>query len=139
MIFYGPPGTGKTTLAQLLATETQSAFRQLNAVTSGVKELREVLRRGPRPPRRRRRRGRCCSSTRSTASTRPSRTCCLPDVEEGIVMLVGATTQNPFFAVNCALVSRSRVFQFQAAVASTTSRRSCAARWPTRSAGWATI
>ena len=77
VIFYGPPGTGKTTLATLLASATKSLFVQLNAVTSGVKELREVLetartkleRDGAR---------RCCSSTRFTASTRPSKTRCCP-------------------------------------------------------------
>ena len=112
VIFYGPPGTGKTTLAFLLAGATRSRFRQISAVTSGVKELREVL-----------------DEARDLLSTTGRRTLLfvdeihrfnraqqdvlLPDVEHGAVILVGATTQNPFFAVTSALVSRSRVFQFQ--------------------------
>lgn len=112
VIFYGPPGTGKTTLARLLAGESRRKFRQLNAVTSGVKELREVL-----------------EAARDDVATGGSRTllfvdeihrfnktqqdALLPDVEEGVVTLVGATTANPFFAVNSALVSRSQVFQFE--------------------------
>lgn len=112
ILFYGPPGTGKTTLAHLLATETHCRFRQLNAVTSGVKDLREVI-----------------DEARDILSADGIRTllfvdeihrfnkaqqdALLPDVEEGTIVLVGATTSNPFFAVNSALVSRSRVFEFQ--------------------------
>ena len=112
LLFYGPPGTGKTTLAHLLAAETRCRFRQLNAVTSGVKDLREVL-----------------DNARDVLSAEGTRTllfideihrfnksqqdALLPDVEDGTVILVGATTANPFFAVNSALVSRSRVFEFE--------------------------
>ena len=112
LLFYGPPGTGKTTLAHLLAVETRCRFRQLNAVTSGVKDLREVL-----------------DSARDVLLAEGTRTllfideihrfnksqqdALLPDVEDGTVILVGATTSNPFFAVNSALVSRSRVFEFE--------------------------
>jgi putative ATPase len=112
VLFYGPPGTGKTTLAQLLASETKCRFRQLSAVTSGVKDLREML-----------------DEARDAAATGGRRTllfvdeihrfnkaqqdALLPDVEEGVVTLVGATTANPFFSVISALVSRSQVFQFQ--------------------------
>jgi putative ATPase len=112
VIFYGPPGTGKTTLARLLAVASKRRFKQLNAVTSGVKELREVL-----------------EDARRELSTGGLRTllfideihrfnktqqdALLPDVEEGVVTLVGATTSNPFFAVNSALVSRSQIFQFE--------------------------
>ncbi len=111
LLFYGPPGTGKTTLAYLLASETQCHFEQLNAVTSGVKDLRRVL-----------------DQARDLLSAEGTRTllfideihrfnksqqdALLPDVEDGSVVLVGATTSNPFFAVNSALVSRSRVFEF---------------------------
>ncbi len=112
VIFYGPPGTGKTTLAGLLAAETSCRFRQLSAVTSGVRELRELL-----------------QSARDEVAAAGNRTLLfvdeihrfnrsqqdvlLADVEDGIVTLVGATTSNPFFAVNSALVSRSQIFQFQ--------------------------
>lgn len=112
VLFYGPPGTGKTTLARLLAAESHRRFRQLSAVTSGVKEVREVL-----------------TDARDELATGGRRTllfideihrfnkaqqdALLPDVEDGIVTLVGATTANPFFAVNSALVSRSQIFQFE--------------------------
>ncbi|MEN6494335.1 MAG: replication-associated recombination protein A [Thermoguttaceae bacterium] len=113
LIFYGPPGTGKTTLARLLATETRSIFRQLSAVASGVKELREVLGEA---------RERLETSGRKTLLfideihrfNKAQQDALLPDVEDGIVVFVGATTENPFFAINSALVSRSRVFQFEA-------------------------
>ncbi|MEX2121193.1 MAG: replication-associated recombination protein A [Pirellulales bacterium] len=112
VIFYGPPGTGKTTLARLLATESRSRFHQLNAVTSGVKELREVIVEA---------RDRLSASGQKTLLfideihrfNKLQQDVLLPDVEEGVVILVGATTQNPFFAINSALVSRSRVFRFE--------------------------
>ncbi len=111
VIFYGPPGTGKTTLARLLATETRSAFRQLSAVTSGVKELRELLAEA---------RQRLLSGGGKTVLfideihrfNKAQQDVLLPEVEEGIVVLVGATTENPFFTINSPLVSRSRIFQF---------------------------
>jgi putative ATPase len=112
VIFYGPPGTGKTTLARLLATASRSRFEQLNAVTSGVKELRDVLAAA---------RDRLSTSGRKTLLfideihrfNKSQQDVLLPDVEDGIVILVGATTQNPFFALNSALVSRSRIFEFK--------------------------
>ncbi len=112
VIFYGPPGTGKTTLAQLLADHLSYEFRQLSAVTSGVKDVREVLEEA---------RDRVATGGRPTLLfldeihrfNKAQQDALLPDVEEGVVILVGATTSNPFFAVNSALVSRSRVFEFQ--------------------------
>jgi putative ATPase len=112
VIFYGPPGVGKTTLARLLARETDSRFRQLSAVTSGVKDVREILDEA---------RDEVAAGGRPTLLmideihrfNRAQQDALLPDVEEGIVILVGITTANPFFAVNDALVSRSRVFEFQ--------------------------
>ena len=112
VIFYGPPGTGKTTLAHLLAAASRSRFVQLSAVASGVKELREELDEA---------RDRLSAGGEKTLLfvdeihrfNKAQQDVLLPDVEDGIVMLVGATTQNPFFAINSALVSRSRVFQFE--------------------------
>ncbi len=112
VIFYGPPGTGKTTLARLLASATQSCFCQLSAVTSGVKDLRAMLDQA---------RDELAAAGRKTLLfvdeihrfNKTQQDVLLPDVEEGVVTLVGATTANPFFAVNSALVSRSQIFQFQ--------------------------
>jgi len=112
VIFYGPPGTGKTTLAHLLATASRSRFRQMSAVTSGVKELREVLDEA---------RDLVAASGERTLLfideihrfNRAQQDVLLPDVEDGVVILVGATTQNPFFALTSALVSRSRIFEFK--------------------------
>ena len=112
VIFYGPPGTGKTTLARLLATASKRKFRQLSAVTSGVKDLREVLDKA---------RDDLAGGGERTLLfideihrfNKSQQDALLPDVEEGIVTLVGATTSNPFFAVISALVSRSQIFEFQ--------------------------
>jgi putative ATPase len=112
VIFYGPPGTGKTTLARLLATASRSRFRQLSAVASGVKELRELMADA---------RDRLSAEGQKTLLfideihrfNKAQQDVLLPDVEEGIVILVGATTENPFFTINSALVSRSHVFQFE--------------------------
>jgi putative ATPase len=111
-IFYGPPGTGKTTLARLLARESHSDFHQVSAVTSNVRELRELLERA---------RARLAAESRRTLLfvdeihrfNRAQQDVLLGDVEEGVAVLVGATTQNPFFAINSALVSRSRIFEFR--------------------------
>jgi putative ATPase len=112
VIFYGPPGTGKTTLARLLAVESRRRFVQVSAVTSGVKELRAVLDQA---------RDDLKLGGQQTLLfvdeihrfNRAQQDVLLPDVEEGVVTLVGATTSNPFFAVNSALVSRSQIFQFE--------------------------
>jgi len=110
LLFYGPPGTGKTTLARLIASETKAAFRQINAVTSGIKELREALDwardelsvTGSRP---------ILFIDEIHRFNRSQQDALLPDVESGTIALVGATTSNPFFAVNGALLSRSQIFE----------------------------
>jgi putative ATPase len=112
VVFYGPPGTGKTSLAELIAKHTKRTFRSLNAAAAGVKELREVL-----------------DKARDDVSTGGQRTVLfidelhhfnkqqqnvlLPDVEEGVVALVAATTANPFFALISPLLSRSQIFELQ--------------------------
>src|SRR4029077_21182857 len=111
VIFYGPPGTGKTTLAQLIATYTKSHFEQMNAAGVGVKEVRAILDAA---------RERLGNSGQRTVLfldeihrfNRAQQDILLADVERGHILRVGATTENPFFAINSPLVSRSQIFQF---------------------------
>ncbi len=113
LIFYGPPGSGKTTLARLIADETQCRFAQISAVEGTVKDLRALLAEA---------RDRVAAGGQRTVMfvdeihrfSKSQQDVLLHDVEDGIVVLIGATTSNPFFAVNSALVSRSQVFEFQA-------------------------
>lgn len=110
VVFYGPPGTGKTSLAEIIARHTRRTFRAMNAAAAGVKELREIL-----------------DAVREAVSVGGPRTVLfidelhhfnkqqqnvlLPDVENGIIALVAATTVNPFFALIAPLVSRSQIFE----------------------------
>ena len=112
LIFYGPPGTGKTTLAQVIANTTRALFISINAVLAGVKEIRDAI-----------------ATAQSQRGMHGQRTilfvdevhrfnkaqqdALLPWVENGTVILIGATTENPYFEVNKALVSRSRIFQLK--------------------------
>jgi putative ATPase len=113
VIFYGPPGTGKTTLAQLIASYTKSEFVPMNAAGVGVKEVRATLETA---------RERLGSGGRRTVLfldeihrfNRAQQDILLEDVEAGYILLVGATTENPFFSVNSPLISRSQIFQFSA-------------------------
>jgi putative ATPase len=112
LIFYGPPGTGKTALAQVIAQHTKSKFRVLNATASGTKEVRELLEQA--------RRDLDLHGERTILFVdeihrfnKAQQDVLLPDVEEGVVILIGATTENPFFAINSPLVSRSQVFTFE--------------------------
>jgi len=112
LILYGPPGTGKTSLAAVIANTTRAAFEKLNAVLSGVKDIREVIDRSDDRFR--------LYSKRTILFVdevhrwnKAQQDALLPWVENGTVILVGATTENPFFEVNRALVSRSRIFQLK--------------------------
>ncbi len=115
VLFYGPPGTGKTTLAQLIATYIKCHFEQINAASSGVKEVRAVL----DAARQRLEMGGAGARTvlfidEIHRFNRAQQDILLPDVEAGYVILAGATTENPFFSVNSPLLSRSQIFQFAA-------------------------
>ncbi|MDR2631413.1 MAG: AAA family ATPase [Spirochaetaceae bacterium] len=112
VIFYGPPGTGKTSLARVIANTTKSSFESLNAVLTGIKDIRETI---DRSDERRR-----LYSKRTILFVdevhrwnKAQQDALLPWVENGTVILIGATTENPFFEVNRALVSRSRIFQLK--------------------------
>ena len=112
VIFYGPPGTGKTTLANILANATERKFFQLNAVLHGVKELRDVLQQA-RDELATGGRGSLLFVDEIHRFNKSQQDAMLDDVENGVVSLIGATTSNPFFSVNGALVSRSQIFQFE--------------------------
>ncbi len=113
LIFYGPPGTGKTTLAKVIANHTKCHFMSINAVLGGVKDIRHSIEEAKR---------------RNTIGAQKSilfvdevhrfnksqQDALLPHVENGTIILIGATTENPFFEVNKALVSRSKIFELKA-------------------------
>lgn len=112
LIFYGPPGTGKTTLAMVIAHTTQSHFITINAVLAGVKDIREAIRTAQEY------RGMYQRKTILFVDevhrwNKAQQDALLPWVENGTVVLIGATTENPYFSVNRPLVSRSRIFQLK--------------------------
>jgi putative ATPase len=111
-IFFGPPGTGKTTLARIIAKETKDSFRQLNAVSAGVKDIRaiaeEAQNRMLNPS------GRVVLFFDEVHRlNKGQQDTLLPYVEDGVFILIGATTENPYFEVNKALLSRSTLFRFE--------------------------
>jgi putative ATPase len=112
LIFAGPPGTGKTTLARIIANTTQSQFLAINAVLAGVKEIRESIEYA-REARELRGQGTILFVDEVHRFNKAQQDALLPHVENGTLTLIGATTENPFFEVNKALVSRSRVFQLR--------------------------
>lgn len=113
ILFYGPPGTGKTTLAKVIANTTKAEFKQINATSAGKKEMEQVI-----------------SNAQTTSGMYGKKTILfvdeihrfnrgqqdylLPFVEDGTIILIGATTENPYFEVNTALVSRSIIFELKA-------------------------
>ena len=112
LIFYGPPGTGKTTLAHVIANTTSAEFVQLNATASGKKDMEEAVRAAQS------RRGMYGKKTilfidEIHRFNRGQQDYLLPYVEDGTVILIGATTENPYFEVNSALISRSVVFELK--------------------------
>jgi putative ATPase len=110
MIFYGPPGTGKTTLAEIIANTTRSHFERLNAVTAGVADIRRVIAEA---------RERYSFYQQKTMLfvdeihrfNKSQQDALLPAVEEGTILMIGATTENPLYEVNSPLVSRSMIFR----------------------------
>jgi putative ATPase len=112
MILYGPPGTGKTTLARLLAVNARAAFEEASAVNAGRAEVREVLQRAEHR--------RTTSGERTIffldeihRFNKAQQDTLLPAVEDALVVLVGATTENPYFEVNSALLSRCRIYELR--------------------------
>lgn len=108
MIFYGPPGTGKTTLAMIIASNTNKRFEKLSAVTSGVKDIREVVHKAEENLKLNNKRT-VLFIDEIHRFNKSQQDALLPFVEKGIIILVGATTENPYFEVNKALLSRCMV------------------------------
>ena len=109
LLFYGPPGCGKTSLAEVIARETKSRFVRVNAVMSNVAELREILATARRQPEA----GTLLFIDELHRFNKSQQDLLLPDVEEGTVRLIGATTHNPGFYVNPPLLSRSHLFRLE--------------------------
>ncbi|MBR0462772.1 MAG: replication-associated recombination protein A [Clostridia bacterium] len=112
MIFWGPPGVGKTTLAQIIAGRTQSAFIEFSAVTSGIKDIRDVMQKAD--DNRRFGQRTIVFVDEIHRFNKAQQDAFLPFVEKGSIVLIGATTENPSFEVNAALLSRCKVFVLRA-------------------------
>lgn len=112
LILYGPPGTGKTSIASVIAESTNSEFKVLNAVTSGISDIRDIIKKAKEK--------RDLYNTKTILFideihrfNKSQQDALLPAVEKGIVIMIGATTENPYFEVNSPLLSRSRIFQLK--------------------------
>jgi putative ATPase len=111
-VFFGPPGSGKSALARLIARKTEAVVEELNAVTAGVGDVRDIIERAKE---------RRSFNNKKTLLVldeihrfnKAQQDALLPDVERGLITLIGLTTENPFFYVNSALLSRAQVFEFQ--------------------------
>jgi len=112
MVLYGPPGTGKTTLARVLARNARAAFEEASAVNAGKQEVRDVLERAEHR-RRTSGEGTVFFLDEIHRFNKAQQDALLPAVEEGLIALIGATTENPYFEVNSALVSRAQVYEFR--------------------------
>jgi len=112
VILWGPPGTGKTTLAQAIAAHTSKAFEQLSAVSAGVKDVRDTLERA-RHRLGERGQGTILFLDEVHRFNKAQQDALLPGVESGLITLIGATTENPFFEVNPPLLSRSTLFRLE--------------------------
>ncbi len=112
LIFYGPPGTGKTTLARIIANTTKAEFLSINAVLSGIADIRKCIETAKKVRTEYQRRA-VLFVDEVHRFNKAQQDALLPHVENGTVILIGATTENPYFEVNKALVSRSRIFQLQ--------------------------
>src|SRR3954470_10199214 len=111
-IFFGPPGCGKSALARMIAKKTEAVVEELNAVTAGVGDVRAVIERAKE------RRSLNGQKTLLVLDeihrfNRSQQDALLPDVERGLITLIGLTTENPYFYVNSALLSRAQVFEFK--------------------------
>lgn len=111
LLFYGPPGTGKTTLAHVIANTTRAHFEETNATTASVKDIRRIIAEAKDRQFRLKRRT-ILFVDELHHFNRTQQDILLPDVENGTIILIGATVHNPYFAINSPLISRSQIFQF---------------------------